>query len=84
MCITGGTSGIGKATVERCVQMGAQVFFTGRNKKAGEALVQDLQNTYDTSAMFIQQDVTSEEDTKKMVQDIVDQYDRIDGVFANA
>jgi len=36
--VTGGTSGIGKATVSRLVAEGAKVIFTGRNETAGESL----------------------------------------------
>jgi len=36
--ITGGTSGIGKATLQRLINEGAKVVFTGRNADAGNSI----------------------------------------------
>ena len=40
--ITGGASGVGRATVELMVKEGAQVVFTDLNVEAGEALAATL------------------------------------------
>ena len=39
--ITGGTSGIGKATLHRLLKEGAKVIFTGRKEDAGNAIAQE-------------------------------------------
>ena len=46
--ITGGTNGIGKATVQGMTREGAKVVFTGNNTEAGNQIASD------TGATFIQ------------------------------
>ncbi|MBK9955986.1 MAG: SDR family NAD(P)-dependent oxidoreductase [Rhodocyclaceae bacterium] len=40
--VTGGTSGIGEATVRNFVAHGAKVCFSGTRREAGEAIVREL------------------------------------------
>lgn len=61
--ITGGTSGIGKATVELFVSHGAGVVFTGRNEAAGREIEAGL----DGKAHFFRADVTKEKDIEDSV-----------------
>ena len=57
--VTGGTSGIGRRMVERFVEEGARVFFTGRRAELGEQVAQA------TGAAFIAADVSLEADAQR-------------------
>ena len=61
--ITGGTSGLGKACVERFRQDGYDVVFCGRNTEAGDKIATEFEST------FIKCDVTKPEE----VQNLFDQ-----------
>lgn len=76
--ITGGTSGIGKATVERLTNEGAKVIFTGRNEKAGEAVANAC------GAIFIKHDVTDAPGYGAIAKRIKSDFGRLDIAFANA
>jgi NAD(P)-dependent dehydrogenase (short-subunit alcohol dehydrogenase family) len=76
--ITGGTSGIGRATVERFVAEGARVAFTGRRAELGQALAQH------SGALFIQADHCRAEDCARAVQETLAAFGRIDILFNNA
>ena len=76
--ITGGTSGIGKATVELFASEGAQVAFTGRRSQLGQQLAAQ------TGACYIQADHRRMEDCQRSVIETVSKYGRIDILFNNA
>lgn len=78
--ITGGTSGIGEATVRLFVAEGARVVVAGRSEEAGTAIVSELGE----SARFIRTDVTREADIEHLVQETVAQFGRVDCLFNNA
>lgn len=76
--ITGGTSGIGDATVRRFVAEGAQVVFTGSNTNAA-AKISD-----ETGAHFERQRVEDASAWPALTARIKDQFGRLDIAFANA
>ena len=76
--ISGGTSGIGEATVELFVQEGAQVVFSGRSIEKGKAIAER------TGAVYFQADVMSEEDIKGTIQAATDHFGGLDILFNNA
>jgi len=78
--ITGGTSGIGEATVELFVAEGAKVVFTGRNAESGAAIARRLGST----AHFFKADVTREEEIKASVEEAVNVFGRLDTLFNTA
>ena len=78
--ITGGTSGIGEATVRLFVQEGARVVFSGRSEEAGTALATEL----GPSARFVRADVTREADVKATIDLAVEAFGRLDNLFNNA
>lgn len=78
--ITGGTSGIGEATVELFVQEGARVVFTGRNADKG----QEIAARVGPSARFVQGDVTREADIKAAIDSALSAHGRLDCLFNNA
>ena len=78
--ITGGTSGIGAATVELFVAEGANVVIAGRRGAEGEALAARLGPT----ASFIRTDVGVEADVAAMIAHAVEKFGRLDCLFNNA
>ncbi|WP_420605995.1 SDR family NAD(P)-dependent oxidoreductase [Novosphingopyxis sp.] len=78
--VTGGTSGIGEATVELFVTEGARVVFTGRNGDKGEKLAEK----FGASTRFVQGDVRNEEDIQRAIDTATDEWDRLDCLFNNA
>lgn len=78
--ITGGTSGIGEATVRLFVDEGARVVFCGRSTKAGEAIASELGKV----CRFVPADVTREADIKATIDVAVSEFGRLDCLFNNA
>ena len=76
--ITGGTSGIGQATVELFAAEGARVAFTGRRSERGQALAAR------TGGLYIPADHRRAEDCQRSVQAAVEAFGRIDILFNNA
>ncbi|WP_428310514.1 SDR family NAD(P)-dependent oxidoreductase [Hydrocarboniphaga sp.] len=76
--VTGGTSGIGAATVRRLAAEGAQVMFTGRNAAAAEALCAA------TGARFRAHAVEDAPGWADLSRDIEHSFGRLDIAFANA
>jgi NAD(P)-dependent dehydrogenase (short-subunit alcohol dehydrogenase family) len=75
--VTGGTSGIGRAIVERLVGEGAKVAFTGRDEeRGGEAAA--------GGATFIRADARSAEDVSRSVAEAVSALGGLDSVVLNA
>lgn len=62
--VTGGASGLGRATVEALVKKGARVAILDRAREAGEALARSLGDT----AIFCETDVTSAEAAQRAVE----------------
>jgi NAD(P)-dependent dehydrogenase (short-subunit alcohol dehydrogenase family) len=78
--ITGGTSGIGEATVELFIAEGAKVLFTGRSKEKGAALAGRLGD----DAVYCHGDVTREADIKAAIDLATEKFGRLDILFNNA
>ena len=79
--VTGGTDGIGKALVNSLMQQGAQVVTCGRNY---DKLYQ-LQTTYAGKPLLaLSSDVSHEADCKKLIEQAVSTFGRIDILINNA
>ncbi|WP_214367703.1 SDR family NAD(P)-dependent oxidoreductase [Pseudonocardia sp. H11422] len=76
--VTGGASGIGRATVARLRAVGWQVVLADLNAKNGKASADEL------GATFVRTDVSAEEDVAAAVAATVDAFGRIDCVVNNA
>lgn len=76
--VTGGTSGIGAASVRRLSAEGAQVIFTGRNAAAGEAVGRE------TGALFHRHEVDDRPGWNDLMAMIRARFGRLDIAFANA
>lgn len=78
--ITGGTSGIGEATVELFLAEGARVAIVGRNADKGRAMETQL----GPNARFIAADVSDETQIKTAIDQTVETFGRLDCLFNNA
>ena len=81
--ITGGTSGIGKATAILFARQGANVVVAGRREEQGNAVVDTIKGA-GGEAFFVKTDVTQEEEVKHLVAETVKKYGRVDIAFNNA
>ena len=68
--VTGGTSGIGKATALAFAEAGARVVVSGRREKEGALVVEQIQKLGGT-ASFFQADFSKEAEVKAAVDFVV-------------
>lgn len=78
--VTGGGTGIGRATALRLAEEGAIVTITDVNVEAGQAVADELGG----KAMFIQQDVRQEADWQRLMDQVADKQGRLDILHNNA
>jgi NAD(P)-dependent dehydrogenase (short-subunit alcohol dehydrogenase family) len=76
--VTGGTSGIGEATVRLFARRGARVAFTGRRRELGEALAHDV------GGVYLAADHTRSEDCEAAVRDASAALGGLDVLVNNA
>ena len=81
--ITGGSSGIGRATAVALAKEGVNVAIAARRTKEGEETVQ-LVKEAGSDGVFVKTDVANEDDVKALVEKTVKKYDRLDYAFNNA
>lgn len=81
--ITGGTSGIGKATATLFCQEGAKVIFTGRRSELGKKVEKELQDMGE-DAIFIPADHTNLQDCQRVIDESLEKFGQIDILFNNA
>jgi NAD(P)-dependent dehydrogenase (short-subunit alcohol dehydrogenase family) len=81
--ITGGTSGIGKATPLAFAREGANVVVSGRRIAEGEQVVREITSN-GGSALFVQTDVTREDDIIALVEKTVGAFGALHVAFNNA
>ena len=81
--VTGATSGIGQATSVMFAAQGAKVVLVGRNASRGQEIEKEITAANGT-AVFIQCDVSREDEAKGMIDATLEKYGRIDVLFNNA
>ncbi len=81
--ITGGTSGMGRATAVALASEGASVVITGRRAAEGNEVLSQLKSL-GAKAAFIQGDVTDEAHIRNAVASAVQLGGGLDGAFNNA
>ncbi len=83
--VTGGASGMGKATVHKFLQEGACVVVADFNEETGSETIQEAQaNGHGDRARFIKVDVSIEDNIAAMIDCAVDEFGKADIVFNNA
>jgi NAD(P)-dependent dehydrogenase (short-subunit alcohol dehydrogenase family) len=80
--ITGGLTGIGRATALAFAKEGAQVVISGRRDEEGHKVVSEIRKA-GAEAEFIRADVRHEEDVRNLIDKIVERFSRLD-VAVNA
>ena len=81
--VTGATSGIGLATAEAFAQRGCKVVLAGRRAELGEKATESIKAA-GGDAIFVQTDVTDDEQVQHLVNTTVDRYGSLDIAFNNA
>jgi NAD(P)-dependent dehydrogenase (short-subunit alcohol dehydrogenase family) len=76
--VTGGTSGIGVAIVERLLRDGASVAFTGRNEARGRDVADE------TGATFVRADASNPEDVTRSLAEAAEALGGLDLLVLNA
>jgi NAD(P)-dependent dehydrogenase (short-subunit alcohol dehydrogenase family) len=82
--VTGGASGIGRATVERFLAEGWNVVAVDLNDQNGEALVSALEARDGERVQFVRADVSAEADVEAAVAAGPERFGRLDCVVNNA
>jgi NAD(P)-dependent dehydrogenase (short-subunit alcohol dehydrogenase family) len=83
ICVTGGNSGIGRATALAFAREGAQVVIAARRENLGLEVVQEIKKDGGEAA-FVKTDVTVPSDLENLFQKIKNTYGRLDCAFNNA
>lgn len=78
--VTGGSQGIGEATVRRLHEEGAKIVITDLNAEKGQALADELGG----ETMFIQQDVSKAEEWDRVFAEVDKKYGKVDVLVNNA
>lgn len=81
--ITGALTGIGRATAMAFAQQGASLVVSGRRDDAGHALAADLR-ALGVHAEYLRADVRHEADVRRLVEQTVERFGRIDVAVNNA
>lgn len=82
--ITGGTSGIGKATAEIFARNGFEVIITGRRKDRVEAIAREFSENHDTTVRGLVFDVRNLKEVEKALKSLGDELNHIDILINNA
>ncbi len=75
--ITGALTSIGRATALAFARAGYRVVVSGRNADKGHTLVEDLR-AFDTEALFIPADVRHDDEVRRLVDETVERFGRLD------
>lgn len=81
--ITGGASGIGRASCLLFAREGANVAVVDIDKEGGRKLVHDIVDE-GHNAVFIKADVSKEKDCQRMVEEVESAFGKLDIIFNNA
>jgi NAD(P)-dependent dehydrogenase (short-subunit alcohol dehydrogenase family) len=81
--VTGGNSGIGRATALALAQVGARVVVAARREPEGVAVVAEIEAA-GGGAVFVRTDVTKEADVERLIETALRAYGRLDVAFNNA
>jgi len=81
--VTGGGSGIGRATCERLAAEGGTVIVVDINVEHGNETVKIIQQN-NGNALFIKTDIGDTDEVKSCVKTVIDKFNRVDVLINNA
>ncbi len=81
--VTGASAGIGEATARRLARGGAKLVISARRPDRLDALAREL-DPAGTSVLAVPGDITSDSDRRKLVDEALKKFGRIDGLVNNA
>jgi NAD(P)-dependent dehydrogenase (short-subunit alcohol dehydrogenase family) len=81
--ITGGSSGIGRATALAFARAGAKVIIAARGAERGQQVVEEIRQL-GGEGLFLRTDVSNSLDLENLVSSTVSRYGRLDIAFNNA
>ena len=83
--ITGGTSGIGKATAVALAVMGADVVVVGRNPERGRAALEEIRaQGHSESVELMLADLCVQSEIRRLAGEFLERHDRLDVLVNNA
>jgi len=83
--VTGGTSGIGKATAVAMAAMGADVVVTGRDPERGQRAVEEIRaESTGGSVELMLADLAVQAEVRRLAADFRERHDRLDVLVNNA
>ncbi|KAI5697202.1 hypothetical protein M8J75_006630 [Diaphorina citri] len=82
--VTGASSGIGAATALHLAKLDAKLAITGRNVEQLNKVSESCQSVSKNKPLVIQADLTSEEDTKRIIDTVVKHYQKLNVLVNNA
>src|SRR3954447_22842369 len=82
--VTGGTGGIGKATVVGLANLGARVGITGRDRARAEAAAADIRGASGNPAVDVYvADMSCQAEVRRLAGEVLDAYPRLDVLVNN-
>ncbi|WP_429970406.1 3-oxoacyl-ACP reductase FabG [Fructilactobacillus sp. Tb1] len=82
--ITGGTKGIGLATAKRLAKNAANLVVLNSHRELDDAAKTELMTQFANPVKIVTGDVAKEEDAKRMIDDLVEEFGHIDVLVNNA
>ena len=83
--VTGGTGGIGKATVLGLATLGAKVVAVGRDRERAEASVAEIRTaSRNPNVELMLADLSSQADVRRLAKEFMEKYDRLHALVNNA
>jgi NAD(P)-dependent dehydrogenase (short-subunit alcohol dehydrogenase family) len=83
--VTGATSGIGLVTARELARLGAEVLVVSRNEtRCANAVSQIQQQTGSDRVSFLVADLSSQQEVRRLAEEVQRRYDRLDVLINNA